>query len=348
MIRSVRWRWLLVPMILLAALNPGSAQRQPAANAPSPVAWKPIATDDPQDYVGFEACAECHTQASTQFSKTAHARGDHGPNTYATGCESCHGPARAHVEGMRAAQGDDDRVLAAMRLVFAFRGSADENSARCLSCHVTSHDQTSFDNSEHKLRGIACQTCHSAHLTGLEAVARKVEPIRAQPAMFLVPRPVDEARWLNGSLLRKPQPELCYSCHKVVEGQFALPSHHRVPEGLMKCTDCHNPHGTQNQVMLRKTNWEVCVDCHIEKRGPFVFEHAPVKAEGCASCHSPHGSVSRMLLLRREGRFMCLQCHVDPQAPNVPHGRLGFTTRGECVRCHVAVHGSHFSRFFLD
>lgn len=54
-----------------------------------------------------------------------------------------------------------------------------------------------------------------------------------------------------------------------------------------------------------------------------------------------------MLLARREERFLCLQCHVDPFAVNVPHGRLGFQTRGECVRCHANIHGSNFDANFL-
>jgi hypothetical protein len=54
------------------------------------------------------------------------------------------------------------------------------------------------------------------------------------------------------------------------------------------------------------------------------------------------------MLLRREGRFLCLQCHVDPAAINVPHGRLTYTTTGECVRCHAAVHGSNAGPFLLQ
>ncbi len=115
----------------------------------------------------------------------------------------------------------------------------------------------------------------------------------------------------------------------------------------MKCTDCHSPHGTSNRATLRQSGWETCVQCHVEKRGPFVFEHSAVKVEGCTICHTPHGSVNRMLLARREERFLCLQCHVDPFAVNVPHGRLGFQTRGECVRCHANIHGSNFDANFL-
>ena len=123
-----------------------------------------------------------------------------------------------------------------------------------------------------------------------------------------------------------------------------------VPEGSMKCTDCHNSHGTTNQASLTAPGWETCTGCHTDKHGPFVFEHAAVQVEGCAVCHTPHGSVSRFLLQRRESRFLCLQCHGDSHSeqPSVPHSRLGFQTRGDCTRCHVTIHGSNFSNMFLQ
>jgi predicted CXXCH cytochrome family protein len=102
-----------------------------------------------------------------------------------------------------------------------------------------------------------------------------------------------------------------------------------------------------NRSSLRMANWETCVNCHAEKRGPYVYEHASVSIEGCTACHNPHGSTNRHLFLVREERFVCMQCHVSPLAPNVPHGRLGFQTSGACERCHVAIHGSNFDQFFL-
>ena len=55
----------------------------------------------------------------------------------------------------------------------------------------------------------------------------------------------------------------------------------------MKCTDCHEAHGTMNRPLLKKVNFEVCVGCHVEKRGPFVHEHAAVKVEGSPAAIVP-------------------------------------------------------------
>jgi predicted CXXCH cytochrome family protein len=302
----------------------------------------------PADYVGPDVCAACHSVEADQFAKTVHAYAAPPDVKYAIGCESCHGPGKAHAEAMAEAGNDAAKIQQAKTLIFSFHANPDESAARCMACHITGRDQQLFKRSEHNFNGVSCDQCHAPHLVEAAEKPARAEAPRAQAQFFMAPRLEEEDRWLHNSLLRNKQPNVCFGCHGVVQSEFALPTHHRVPEGFMKCTDCHNPHGTINHPMLKKTNWEVCVNCHIEKRGPYVFEHASLRVDGCIACHNPHGTVNRQLLLRRENRFLCLQCHVDPLAANVPHGRLGFQTRGDCVRCHVAIHGSNSSEFFLD
>lgn len=333
--------------MLLCSLT-AVAQKQPAAHQPSSATWRPPANSNPDAYATTEVCALCHATQAEQHAKTAHASAAPTNAKYGTGCESCHGPGNAHANAMSDAT-SAAQIAAGQKLIFSFQGKPAENAARCLNCHKGSPDQRLFDRSEHKLLGVSCEQCHAAHLvTPASGTARRAEVRSPQAKFFQVPALAEENRWLQESLLRKPQSELCFGCHKSVQAQFALPTHHRVPEGLMKCTDCHEAHGTTNRPLLKKVNFEACVGCHVEKRGPFVHEHAAVKVEGCTGCHSPHGSVERNMLLRREGRFLCLQCHVNPQAINVPHGRLSFATRGECVRCHTTVHGSNASPYFLQ
>ena len=329
---------LLSSFLLAGALW---AQKQPATSQAAPVVWRAPANANPDAYAGEQLCAACHASEGAQFAKTVHAKAAPPRATYGTGCESCHGPGKAHVEAMSA--GD---VAAGKKLIFSFNAKPAENAARCLNCHNSSPDQRLFGRSEHKMMGVACNQCHSAHLVAPAKAAPKTE--FAQAKFFQMPERQEESRWLQQSLLKQKQPDLCFGCHKTIQAQFALPTHHRVPEGQMKCTDCHDAHGTMNRPLLKKVNFEVCVTCHAEKRGPFLHEHASVKVEGCTACHSPHGTVERNMLLRREGRFLCLQCHVNPFAANVPHGRLGFQTRGECVRCHAQIHGSNVDPNFLQ
>jgi len=336
--------WLM--LLLFVAIN-SSGQTRPAATEPSSITIAPIMPVAGGAYAGADRCRSCHRPESLQYGKTKHAALPPAHANSVTSCEMCHGPGKAHADAEEAAQGDDAKTAAATKLIFAFHGNPKQNSERCLGCHQSSRDQSAFDHSTHIQHGVACMDCHSIHLVEAARNPKRVGLSIAQADFFSVPKLPEETRWLHNSLLKKPQPELCFGCHGNIQAQFALPTHHRVPEGLMKCTDCHNTHGTSNRATLRQSGWETCTQCHTEKRGPFVFEHSAVKVEGCTACHTPHGSINRMLLVRREERLLCLQCHVNPFAANVPHGRLSFQTRGDCTRCHASIHGSNFDVNFL-
>ena len=217
-----------------------------------------------------------------------------------------------------------------------------------MSCHITSKEQSFFNQSAHAVHGLACGECHTTHLVDEVKDLSRGNLTYPQAYFFQVPKLEDETRWLHNNLLKQAEPALCFTCHPTVQAQFALPEHHRVPEGFMNCSDCHTPHGSMNLGSLNKPNFEACVTCHVEKRGPFVFEHPASRVEGCVACHTPHGSVNNFMLVRRQGKLLCLQCHTGFHSQaGVPHGRLGFQTSGECTRCHVSVHGSNFDVNFL-
>lgn len=326
-------------------------QKAPAAPQAAAVAWRATLAAPASQYVGATACRSCHRPEFTEFSKSAHAAaGVNAGKPYVAGCEACHGPGKAHVDAMQDAAGDDAKIAAALsqHLIFAFHAGPARNAAVCLTCHNTSRAQDLFHQSSHLAHGVSCEQCHSAHLVvAVEHPDRRPLPT-AQAAFFSVPSLPEETRWLHNSQLRAAQPDLCYTCHRNIQAQFALPVHHRVPEGLVKCSDCHNPHGTLNRANLTQVRYEACLKCHVEKRGPFLYEHPAVKVEGCLACHTPHGSVNSMLLVRRDTRTLCLQCHAGfHDQAQVPHSRLGFQTSGTCVRCHVMIHGSNFDRNFL-
>ena len=310
----------------------GTQNPQPPSNTNSSAGTAANAADDSR-------CRSCHKAEFTKLGKTIHADG---------GCNQCHGAGTAHADAEEAAHGDEAKTLAANRLIFSFHSTAKQNSDRCLGCHQIGKLQQGFPHSEHAAHGVSCNSCHSAHLVNEARDQSKGDLQPVQSRIFQVYSQPDEPQWLRNSLLKSAQPALCYTCHGTIQGKFALPVHHRVPEGFMNCSDCHNPHGTSNHASLLDKTTETCISCHREKRGPFLHEHPAGRIDGCITCHDPHGSVNRALLVRREGRELCLQCHTGfhGQAA-VPHSKLSFQTSGECVRCHAAIHGSNFDVNFL-
>ena len=268
---------------------------------------------DASQYVGSDTCATCHDDEAKSFNEGPHWKTlNDKRGVQWHGCEACHGPGKAHAES-----GDPTKII-------RFPGlSKEESSRRCMQCHEFGAEHANFMRSQHLKNNVGCVDCHSIH----------------------------HAR-IRRQLLVSAQPQLCYSCHLDVKPQFSRPFHHRVNEGLVACSDCHNPHGGFLTHQLRSTAAQdvVCFTCHTDKAGPFAFEHAPVKTEGCVACHMPHGSSNPRLLRRANVNLLCLECHtltIDSPAPGIPSFHNQAQKYQACTMCHVAIHGSNTDHFFF-
>jgi DmsE family decaheme c-type cytochrome len=262
----------------------------------------------PGDFVGSETCATCHEEVAKNFGTNPHAKMALMHGNSGVTCENCHGGGKAHVEG----GGDVTKIFN------PGKAPAKEVDVKCLGCHQGKH--ANFEHSAHGEGNVSCLGCHSIH-----------------------------AEKAAEHLLKAAQPALCFQCHTDVKPQFSMPFHHKVEEGLVQCSDCHDPHGTFEKKGLKSASQQdaVCVKCHTETAGPFVYEHAVVKTEGCTSCHFPHGGPNPRLLNRANVNTICLQCHSP--SPNFTTGLpIGpahnqATQYQSCTICHTDIHGSNVS-----
>ena len=256
-------------------------------------------------YVGAKVCTTCHASQAELFSHTVMGRiGKTQKGKF--DCENCHGPGSAHVKagGGRGVGG-----------IISFRPNdlsrtAEENNAICLTCHERG-DRTNWPGSTHDTRGLMCTNCH----TVMKQVSRKFQ------------------------LKTAFEPDTCFQCHKDRRAQMFRSSHMPLREGKIVCSDCHNPHGSFTEALLKKDSInDTCYTCHAEKRGPFLFEHLPVR-ENCDNCHDPHGSVNEFSLKLSRPR-LCFECHQAGHGQNAGINQ-GTTMGRSCQNCHTYVHGSN-------
>jgi DmsE family decaheme c-type cytochrome len=112
-------------------------------------------------------------------------------------------------------------------------------------------------------------------------------------------------------------------------------------EGKLVCTNCHNPHGSATEAMLIESSINAnCYKCHAEKRGPFLFEHTPVR-ENCLNCHDAHGTMNEYLLKLSRPR-LCAECHTIDHGNSIAGGPQVVQAFGRaCQNCHTKVHGTN-------
>ena len=205
-------------------------------------------------------------------------------------------------------------------------------NATCLECHEKD-SRANWHMSAHDRKNVSCTSCHSVHSFKSE----------------------------KAQLQTRTDSETCYTCHKSERAKTMRTSHHPVREGKMGCSTCHDAHdGSKPKLIRAESTNELCYSCHTEKRGPFLFEHAPVR-EDCASCHEPHGSNHKRLLAQKLPN-LCYNCHftgsghfgsgdnlsTEHGARVAPPGApAGFPTANSrfieksCKNCHANIHGSN-------
>lgn len=268
---------------------------------------------------GDAKCTRCHDESDSPavlaIGKTRHGSVADGRTPT---CTDCHGDSDSHANNPAGKQRPGpDRMFTKKSTT-----TIEQRNGACLSCHEKDAKRSHWAGSTHQSRDVACTSCHQIH-TAHDKVRDK-----------------------------KTQPEVCYTCHKEQRTQANKPSHHPIPEGKMTCSDCHNAHGSAGPKLMKRDSVNAtCYTCHMEKRGPFVHNHAPV-SEDCSICHNPHGTTAENMLKARPP-FLCQQCHTphggnlaqltNQSAPPTTVGRTGVNWaqgRG-CVNCHTQVHGTN-------
>lgn len=106
---------------------------------------------DAQGFAGEATCLTCHDAQTKGYHGSPHGQKWNVKSPAATsGCESCHGPGKAHADA-----GGDKTKIRTLR-------TGAEASASCTACHA-GKTHAFWEGSQHDQRNVSCISCHSVH-----------------------------------------------------------------------------------------------------------------------------------------------------------------------------------------
>jgi predicted CXXCH cytochrome family protein len=168
--------------------------------------------------------------------------------------------------------------------------SGEKGKNLCLDCHSQGLSVPD-KGSHHAALDMGCDTCHITHKTG---EAGKPE--------------------FDFHLTKAP-PTLCQDCHDVKDAAL-IKAHQDQPFASANCTECHNPHQSDQPKLMAK------------------FLHPPFADNtGCGTCHAAPKD-GKVVLTQADVKALCVTCHSDKaeqiEKAKVPHPGAA----GDCTDCH--------------
>lgn len=290
-----RFAFALLPLALLATLVASDQMQKPVDHFTSTALREES-----------KACLDCHDEHRLALAGTAHDFGDP-QNSGGIGCNGCHDGGAAHMEDPTA-----DNIGNPSQL------SPSAEAALCARCHNGAHQSSMSNTDPHAIAGLDCASCHTIHrdtadLTAAHKVAAECatchqsvmaefrrsssHPLEAGQLQCIS---CHDLSGMTDKLFAQGSDWNCQRCHSEQSGPF--PHEHPVTSAHLvnggNCGECHEPHGSANDRLLKQPASNLCIQCHAIP-AKHRTEHAGLGTKlPCADCHSSvHGSFDNAKLL---------------------------------------------------
>ncbi|MDH5639183.1 MAG: DmsE family decaheme c-type cytochrome [Nitrospinota bacterium] len=297
-----------------------------------PTAWGMVTADDAQKAV--KSCGKCHKDYIEKWLPTKHGQvftKNPQNELQASGCDACHGDGLRHINDAKA-KSDPGSAPVDLNLIVTFSKDGGltpaEERAICITCHFGTENMGHWRGSVHESADLSCLDCHQRKLAAapvkLERQTRRLPEqvqvstevcanchVQKRASMMRTSHmPVREGKMTcvdchaahggkgPANLIQGSVNENCYSCHAEKRGPL-LWEHPPVREN---CGNCHDPHGSNYESMLKLKQPYLCQTCHNANYHPstlYTGSGLPMNAvaakqqiyRGCANCHPQvHGS----------------------------------------------------------
>jgi DmsE family decaheme c-type cytochrome len=256
-----------------------------------------------------EICLECHDTKASSLMNSPHELYDNSAlkTTLPVSCQSCHDGWQDHI--------DDPSTS---NITTGNEISLTQQAEICSRCHITPHQTAMVSSDPHQFQGISCSSCHTIHdnhnddlvkddrenycLVCHEAVAFEFSQRSFHP---LESGNIKCTDCHGQSLISNANNKIgfdwgCQNCHDDLSGPYLYEhpvTYNHLVEGE-SCIECHEPHGSPNDRLLKQPGNGTCNQCHGTPPGHLANHNGLGSRLECVQCHTEiHGSYINRLFL---------------------------------------------------
>ncbi len=136
--------------------------------------------------------------------------------------------------------------------------------------------------------------------------------------------------------------KLCLGCHDARKLTAELKVKHE-PVTTGRCSECHDPHGSELPKLMRVRGNKLCLRCHdsgaksgLASARVYLSRknvHKALTKRECQDCHEAGHGGARSKLLTKPQPDLCYGCHERKDQKKHVHTAV---RQGECLECHDA------------
>ncbi len=253
---------------------------------------------DSTQFVPNETCLECHDDIGETLVSTPHQLQNNKSKVY---CISCHAGGKEHIEDP-----STDNIINPQT------ASPDKAESSCITCHTPHADLDNYGFDMHQSQGLNCSSCHKVHGQNKSLLLDKQSsfciPCHSETKTKFARRsnhPVKQGilTCLSCHQFTKKQDDnlsydlgrVCQSCHPEQGGPFLYEHESTIGYSVNGegCIACHDPHGSENDNLLKQKGNDLCKQCHVQHitRNHGSQWDSNWSKLPCQSCHIDiHGS----------------------------------------------------------
>jgi len=220
---------------------------------------------------------------------------------------------------------------------------ARDRDAVCTRCHDENEIKPilAIYQTKHGVKGDprtpSCQSCHGESMAHVKNTSGK--STRNKPDVLFGIKRGSSGDYPPSD--PETQNKACLTCHeKDLHRSRWTGGPHNVAD--VTCVSCHEIHTPHDKVLDKKTQPQVCITCHKDRRTDShkISHHPYIEGKvACADCHNPHGSAAPHMLKMNTVRETCLTCHAEKRGPFLWEHQ---PVVEDCTNCHTP-HGSNIT-----